>query len=234
MYFSLFQVYRFITHSIFFYRTAKPSSDPYVEVSHSGNSKKTNYIDNTLTPVWNEDLILPIESTKEPVVFKVFDSDWSGDDSLGVVQYYLRDLKPGNQIFRMLKLYGGEHGGNICAALKSYTSSAKEGAVENVAGSITSSATGSESAGSWISSFVHAAQNLGETDNFENQDEAANIALGMNSTNAGLLGAVDDNFGVITVGMALFETEEEAESYQFLPPPVRIFVLLLLFILIVF
>merc|ERR1712137_7540 len=194
------------------------SSDPYVSIKYGEITNKTSSKSNCLTPEWNEDFVIPISSLDEPLVFQVFDSDTFGsDDSLGAVQFNLNNLQPQHQIVKLFKLYGGEFGGNLQAALSQHAAGAKQSASTQVAASAATGITGSVAAGGWMSSLISKASNFGKAQDEENKEEQLNIALGEQTTTANFLGAVDENFGVITVALYLFDSEEEAQHYQLRP-----------------
>lgn len=66
------------------------SSDPYCELSIgtviTHETRRTRHIANTLNPVWDEQLTLPVYRPYSTLTIKVFDYDkFSKDDHIGMV-----------------------------------------------------------------------------------------------------------------------------------------------------
>ncbi|KAH0793346.1 C2 domain containing protein [Histomonas meleagridis] len=83
---------------------ANGKSDPYVIVKLGNEQRKTKAIQNTLDPVWNEEMrFVPVTPDQE-ISFQVMDEDIISDDKLGKVVVKLSDLKVGQILEKDYKL----------------------------------------------------------------------------------------------------------------------------------
>ncbi|KAH0793633.1 C2 domain containing protein [Histomonas meleagridis] len=83
---------------------ANGKSDPYVIVKLGNEQRKTKPIQNTLSPVWNEEMhFVPVTPDQE-ISFQVMDEDILKDDKLGRVVVKLSDLKVGQILEKDYKL----------------------------------------------------------------------------------------------------------------------------------
>jgi len=77
------------------------ASDPYCVISLTREKTKriTNYIESTLSPVWNEDFDIPVRFPNQNLVIKVFDRDaTSKDDEMGFIEIPISSLPNGREI----------------------------------------------------------------------------------------------------------------------------------------
>lgn len=206
------------------------TSDPYVKVSLGSNSVKTSTVKSCLAPVWNQSFVLPVTSFQDPLIFQVYDKDTFGsDDSLGAVQFHLHGMQEGNEIYKVFKLYGGEYGSNVQAALQKQSKSAKKNATTAVATETATNVTGNATAGKLMGKLMHHAQKLGEATAKPDLEEQQNIQLGINSTTPGVLGRVDLNHGILTVAICLFSNQATAKSFTPRLPPVSRLILIFIY-----
>ncbi|MDP2434302.1 MAG: hypothetical protein Q8P67_01000, partial [archaeon] len=78
-------------------RDRNGNSDPYVIITHAGNTKKSRAKSKTLNPIWDQtfDFSIAQEHVDEPLLFRVFDRDLiGGDDFMGQVVLRLSDVPP--------------------------------------------------------------------------------------------------------------------------------------------
>ena len=93
------------------------TSDPYVLVSHGEEVRKSEIMQKSLNPMWDEHMVLLINTVMTPIKVEVFDSDLiSQDDPLGHVNIDIRDLVPEMRIEKWHELKDGK-GGSIKLAL---------------------------------------------------------------------------------------------------------------------
>jgi hypothetical protein len=80
----------------------KPTtSDPYcvVTLTREKTRRVTNYVNSTLSPVWNEEFDIPIRFPNQNLVIKVFDRDvTSKDDEMGFIEIPISSLPNGREI----------------------------------------------------------------------------------------------------------------------------------------
>ena len=77
------------------------ASDPYcvITLTREKTKRVTNYIESTLSPVWNEEFDIPVRFPNQNLVIKVFDRDvTSKDDEMGYIEIPISSLPNGREI----------------------------------------------------------------------------------------------------------------------------------------
>jgi len=91
--------------------TGAASSDPYVVVKIGGkfDQKQTKVINKNLNPVWNsEEFCFHLTPEDAEVVFKLYDKDLVGSDSLGRARVGIFDLPPNRRVTRTVPVVEGQ------------------------------------------------------------------------------------------------------------------------------
>src|SRR3990167_1491634 len=200
-------------------------SDPYVLFKHGSSSVKRAAKKETIHPLWNQSLTLPIQNMQEPLLIHVYDKDSIGsDDLLGVVRFPLQYLPINQEQARVFKLFGGEYGSNISGSLNATKATVKTNTVNEAADQTASKITGNDQFGNLVGKIMNKVQHIANEVSHAkpDYDEKLSVDYANQLSKPGILGDVSVNHGVILLSFCLFSDQQASQLFRPLIPPVCI------------
>src|SRR3990167_1965688 len=177
-------------------------SDPYVLFKHGSSSVKSAAKKETIHPLWNQSLTLPIQNMQEPLLIHVYDKDSIGSD----------------------KLFGGEYGSNISGSLNATKATVKTNTVNEAADQTASKITGNDQFGNLVGKIMNKVQHIANEVSHAkpDYDEKLSVDYANQLSKPGILGDVSVNHGVILLSFCLFSDQQASQLFRPLIPPVCI------------